>query len=289
MFEALSKLVLRDRRGAEDDECRSPRSRRDESARSSQRSRGASAAGASWLAGADGVVAVIAALASTTPAAAAITDSSVASSRGTRARVGPRGSPGCGRPAAAPPAAPRRSPARRRHRRRGSISRRCTSALVPTSIPRVGSSTMSRAGRRLSHLASTTFCWLPPDSVDAGSDESVVLDLQARGPVCGERPGERSSAISPCAPDASAATRSTMLRSIVSSITSPCWRRSSGTRADPGRHRRGRRALLQRRPDTVTDAGVVAIDAEDRLRRSRCAQPRRGREADDLAGAEPRS
>jgi hypothetical protein len=37
-------------------------------------------------------------------------------------------------------------------------SSRCTSALVPTSMPLVGSSTISTAGRVASHLASTTFC-----------------------------------------------------------------------------------------------------------------------------------
>ncbi len=44
-----------------------------------------------------------------------------------------------------------------------SVSRLWTSALVPTSMPRVGSSTISRLGFLPSHLASTTFCWLPPD------------------------------------------------------------------------------------------------------------------------------
>src|SRR5712692_2455144 len=35
---------------------------------------------------------------------------------------------------------------------------RCTSAFVPMSMPRVGSSTMRTAGRRPSHFARTTFC-----------------------------------------------------------------------------------------------------------------------------------
>ena len=37
------------------------------------------------------------------------------------------------------------------------------SALVPTSMPRVGSSMISTLGLVDSHLASTTFCWLPPE------------------------------------------------------------------------------------------------------------------------------
>ena len=39
-----------------------------------------------------------------------------------------------------------------------SESRRCTSAFVATSMPRVGSSTINNVGLRASHLASTAFC-----------------------------------------------------------------------------------------------------------------------------------
>ena len=35
-------------------------------------------------------------------------------------------------------------------------------------MPRVGSSTISSAGFRASHFASTVFCWLPPESVQTG-------------------------------------------------------------------------------------------------------------------------
>src|SRR5690606_15041319 len=37
------------------------------------------------------------------------------------------------------------------------------SSFAPTSMPRVGSSTTSTSQSRTSHLASTTFCWLPPE------------------------------------------------------------------------------------------------------------------------------
>ena len=46
--------------------------------------------------------------------------------------------------------------------------RRCTSDLVPTSMPRVGSSTMRILGSVASHFARTTFCWFPPESADTG-------------------------------------------------------------------------------------------------------------------------
>src|SRR5205823_8577351 len=44
-----------------------------------------------------------------------------------------------------------------------SNSRLWTSTLAPTSMPRVGSSTISTLGRSASQRASTTFCWLPPE------------------------------------------------------------------------------------------------------------------------------
>ena len=63
-----------------------------------------------------------------------------------------------------------------------SSSSRCTSAFVPTSIPRVGSSTISSDGLRASHLARTTFCWLPPESELTGFESAAVLDLQPQRP-----------------------------------------------------------------------------------------------------------
>src|SRR6478609_4011780 len=50
-------------------------------------------------------------------------------------------------------------------------------------MPRVGSSRISRSGSVNSHLASTTFCWLPPESLDTpsstvGDDEAVRDPLQ---------------------------------------------------------------------------------------------------------------
>ena len=44
----------------------------------------------------------------------------------------------------------------------------CTSALVCTSMPWVGSSRISTRGLVASHFDSTTFCWLPPESVLTG-------------------------------------------------------------------------------------------------------------------------
>ena len=46
-----------------------------------------------------------------------------------------------------------------------SLISRWISALAPTSMPRVGSSMISSRGLVASHLPSTTFCWLPPESL----------------------------------------------------------------------------------------------------------------------------
>ena len=49
-----------------------------------------------------------------------------------------------------------------------------TSALAPTSMPRVGSSSTSTDGLTSSHLASITFCWFPPERLATGVDSDGV-------------------------------------------------------------------------------------------------------------------
>ena len=51
---------------------------------------------------------------------------------------------------------------------RSSTIVRCMNSIDPTSTPRVGWLAMSRRSGRDSSRATTTFCWLPPDSDDAG-------------------------------------------------------------------------------------------------------------------------
>src|SRR5262249_53493093 len=53
----------------------------------------------------------------------------------------------------------------------------CTSALATTSMPRVGSSRISTLGATMSERPSTTFCWLPPDSMATSWDgEAARID-----------------------------------------------------------------------------------------------------------------
>ena len=54
---------------------------------------------------------------------------------------------------------------------------RWTSTLAPMSMPRVGSSRISSRGFEASHLASTTFCWLPPDSAPTICSTLVIFTL----------------------------------------------------------------------------------------------------------------
>ena len=133
-----------------------------------------------------------------------------------------------------------------------SDSRRCTSDLVPTSMPRVGSSMISRSGSVASHLAMTTFCWLPPLMVRALMSRALVLTSSrpAHGPAA------RFSApvvMSPARASPPRITEAT-LRATDASVTRPCARRSSGTKAMPasmaarGLRRRMSRPLSRTRP-----------------------------------------
>ena len=55
---------------------------------------------------------------------------------------------------------------------------RNTSALAPTSMPRLGSSISSTFGSVISALPITTFCWLPPDSDETSCAGIGDLDRQ---------------------------------------------------------------------------------------------------------------
>ena len=61
-----------------------------------------------------------------------------------------------------------------------SLRSRWISALAPTSTPRVGSSTISSLGLLASHLPTTTFCWLPPESLLTTCSPLVAMMLRRR-------------------------------------------------------------------------------------------------------------
>ena len=64
---------------------------------------------------------------------------------------------------------------------------RITSSLAPTSMPRVGSDRISTLGRWVSHLASATFCWLPPDSEPSSMFGLGGLICRSLARVAGDR------------------------------------------------------------------------------------------------------
>ena len=161
------------------------------------------------------------------------------------------------------------------------MSSRCTSALVAMSMPRVGSSTMSSAGWRPSHLASTTFCWFPPDSWDTGSMSRPYLRLSrtaqsaanARSAADRTRPPLRSRPS-----EASATFCCTDM-----SMTRPCCRRSSGTKPMPAAIAPVGEPAAQLLAAHQHPAGVVAVDAEHGPGHLAAAGPDQAGQRDDLA------
>ena len=143
------------------------------------------------------------------------------------------------------------------------------SALAPTSMPRVGSSSSSTFGCRQSIRASSTFCWLPPDSSrtrwsgleilirsrrDEGVDELVAGAARRR-----TRPGS-----------AAAGRPARCCRGPTGPAMMPSALRSSGTMPMPAPDGRGRRpAPRSAAPSDADRPGV------DRVARRRSPWPSR--------------
>src|ERR1700761_6067295 len=131
-----------------------------------------------------------------------------------------------------------------------SVSRWWTSALVPTSMPLVGSSTMSTAGLGPSHLARTTFCWLPPDSMATGSVSRpyLILSLAAQSAAMAR------SALALMRPPLSRLRKEARATFCCTdmSMPRPCCLLSSGTKPMPAAIALVGDAFLRRRPFTVT-------------------------------------
>ena len=98
-------------------------------------------------------------------------------------------------------------------------------------MPRVGSSTISTLGPVASHLARTTFCWLPPDRVATVSAMRAYFTWSLRA-QSRERLRSAPRSTSPARTVDRRPVRP-MLRSMDMPITRPWARRSSGTRARP--------------------------------------------------------
>ena len=86
-------------------------------------------------------------------------------------------------------------------------------------------------GWRPSHLASTTFCWLPPDSMDTGSVSRPYLTL-SRTAQSAAKLRSADARMIPALRSAASEARATFCWMDIS-MTRPCWRRSSGTKPIP--------------------------------------------------------
>ena len=84
--------------------------------------------------------------------------------RSARRPCGPRAARRPGRRLRPPPRVRRRSSGPRARSSASERIRRWISPLAPTSMPRVGSSRIRMSGFIASQRASSTFCWLPPES-----------------------------------------------------------------------------------------------------------------------------
>ena len=69
--------------------------------------------------------------------------------------------------------------------------RRCRNSIEPTSTPRVGWLAMNSCSGRDSSRATTTFCWLPPDSRPAGWLGALGADVVLLDPLRRRWPADR--------------------------------------------------------------------------------------------------
>ena len=108
------------------------------------------------------------------------------------------------------------------------------SALAPTSMPRVGSSRISSRGSVASQRASSTFCWLPPDSCAIGVSASRGLDAERLDVALARaRPGSARDRLRHMPRRACSARM--MFSRTESSATMPSVLRSSGQKPRPRR------------------------------------------------------
>jgi len=117
---------------------------------------------------------------------------------------------------------------------------RKTSALAPTSMPRVGSSNKMTRGSVNSPLPITTFCWLPPESAETGTLGEETL-------IARSRIVPATALLSPARPMTPQRAKREMLAMLRFSLTDrrammPSRWRSSGTNTRP---RSMRSAMLE--------------------------------------------
>src|SRR4029453_16323924 len=158
------------------------------------------------------------------------------------------------------------------------------SDLVPMSPPAVGSSMMSTSGSVPSHLAMTTFCWLPPDSTRTGlamvatfTENRWIRERASSLPLRSLISGPAFNRLS---------SGSSRLSRTEWSRTRPCSRRSSGISAIPtAGAARGVPGVAEVPAPAVQPylPAVELVDPEQDARQLRTTAAHQAGQAEDLA------
>ena len=158
------------------------------------------------------------------------------------------------------------------------------SALAPTSMPRVGSSMIRMRGSVSSHLPSTTFCWLPPESWP-----TTCSGPRARMPSCLIEAAARCASAAEVDEDAAGDAAQRRHRDVLADGHRPDQALQAAVLGHVGdaevaglaRRGDGDRAAVE-----LDRAGGRRGDAEDRQRELGAAGADEAGEAEDLAAAE---
>ena len=151
-------------------------------------------------------------------------------------------------------------------------------------MPRVGSLSRMTFGLVISHLAMTTFCWLPPDKVPTGTAVPSVL-IPSSAIISSIALLSAARSMRPTRDSCDSEAKERLSRTDIGSIR-PSVLRSSGISAMPSRGFASL-GLRQRRLRAVDPhlAGNAAQHAEQRQQQLALALAVEAAEADDLAGA----
>ena len=170
-------------------------------------------------------------------------------------------------------------------------------ALAPTSMPRVGSSRIRMRGSRASQRASTTFCWLPPESLRTSCSIEIGVRIAQPSASAPTPAGSlRRDRRSPSRETFSGTHKETLSRTLRNSSSASCLR-SSGTRPMPARMASAGAPQRQRPAEDADLAAAAAGRCRRRRVRARCGRHppgrrgrrsrRRGRVKRAVAGPSP--
>ena len=144
-------------------------------------------------------------------------------------------------------------------------------SIAPTSRPRVGWEATSTRGSWSSSRASTTRCWLPPESDHSGAsgpEHWISNSSMSRSALSWRRP----RSITPLVAHRPGSTITRFSATDMSSTTPESWR-SSGITPIPARAMAPGRLVETSAPSTVTDPRASGRSDDRRSPRARCPLP----------------